>query len=221
MDYGEDPDEKGDFNIIARGSTALVERDLQAQEMVGVLQLCLNPAYGKNPKKAMDEYLKSRRFDPEMFDYTEEEQAQMRKQPQPEAPQVQAAKIRAQADAEKAKMTLDVDMQIAQMDNQTAQERTRVDTDRDTVLVNAAAEKNRNDAALRARELDMRLQLAQLDYANKHSLKLEDVKAQMAKVAITANLQRDLAGANNASKQVMTPVAEPPGRAQPGFAFTQ
>jgi hypothetical protein len=227
MEYGEDPETKGDFQIIARGSTALVERDIQSREMIGVLQLCLNPAYGKNPERAMDEFLKSRRFTPDAFDYTPEElQARKSQQPQP-APAVQVAQIRAQVDMAKTDKTIQKDMQIAQIENQTAQHRITVDTDRDTVMVNAEAQKNQQDAILRSRELEMKLQLAQLDYASKHQIKLEEVKAKLADTSMKLNVTKDLAIASHmmdnhrdkTAQPVITPPIEPSGRAPNGQSY--
>ena len=227
MEYGEDDAEKGDFQIIARGSTALVERDIQAREMVGVLQLCLNPAYGKNPERAMDEFLKSRRFTPDAFDYTEEEKKAKQAQPPQVAPAVQVAQIRAQVDVAKTDKLIAKDMQIAQVENQTEQHRITVDTDRDTVLVNSEMQKNEQDAQFRREELQMKLQLAQLDYAAKHQMKLEDVKAKLAETSMKLNVTKDLAVAahmmdghkSKASAPVITPPIEPAGRAPNGQAY--
>lgn len=227
MEYGEDPETKGDFQIVARGSTALVERDIQAREMVGVLQLCLNPAYGKNPARAMDEFLKSRRFTTDAFDYTPEELEAKKAQQAPPAPAVQVAQIRAQVDMAKTDKTIQKDMQIAQIENQTAQHRITVDTDRDTVLVNSEMQKNQQDAQFRMRELDMKLQLAQLDYASKHQIKLEEVKAKLADTSMKLNVTKDLAIASHmmdnhrdkTAKPVITPPIEPAGRAADGMSY--
>jgi hypothetical protein len=96
MTYGEDDGMKDEFQVVARGSTALVERDIQSQEMVNILQMSLNPAFGKNPKLTMNEYLKSRRFDPAAFDYTEDEISKMQSQQPPPDPRIQAAQMRSQ-----------------------------------------------------------------------------------------------------------------------------
>lgn len=227
MEYGESADEKGDFQIVARGSTALVERDIQSREMVGILQLCLNPAYGKNPAKAMDEYLKSRRFTPTAFDYTPEELQAKQQQPAPQAPAVQVAQIRAQTEIAKTDKVIAADLQIAQVENQTAQHRITVDTDRDTVLVNSEIQKNQQDAQFRREELQMKLQLAQLDYASKHQIKLEDVKAKLAETSMKLNVTKDLAVAahlmdkhkSKVPAPVITPEIEPAGVAPDGQSF--
>jgi len=77
LQYGEHDNEKGDFFISAAGSSTLVERDLQDQEIPGIVQMSLNPAYKIDPAKSAAEFLKSRRFDPEDFEYDDEEWQQL------------------------------------------------------------------------------------------------------------------------------------------------
>jgi hypothetical protein len=76
MTYGDD-EEKGDYIIDARGSSALVERDLQNQAIMGLVQLAVpgNP-YGLDPKRTIKEALRAQKLDPNRFQLTDEEQAQ-------------------------------------------------------------------------------------------------------------------------------------------------
>jgi len=94
--YGEDDSEKGVFTIDARGSSALVERDIQNHAAMQMLQFSANPIYGINPKKAAEEALKAQRLDPKRFQYSEEEQAKMANQPPPPPVQVQVEQVRGQ-----------------------------------------------------------------------------------------------------------------------------
>jgi hypothetical protein len=70
--YGED-NEKGDFKVDAKGSAGLVERDMQAPILMNLMTLFQNPVYGKDPKRASDEFLKAMRFDATQFDYNDED----------------------------------------------------------------------------------------------------------------------------------------------------
>lgn len=227
MAYGEDEDEKGDYQVVALGSTALVERDIQNQEMVNVLQLCLNPAYGKNPKLAMNEYLRSRRFDPSAFDYTEAEQKAMENQPQQPAPQIAVAQIRAEADAVKTDKMLAQKSEQVQLENQTQQTRIKVDTDRDTAYIQAEMQKNRQDGEMRMAELQVKREIEILRYSTQQQISLEDAKVQLARDTMKLNTQRELAQAagamqsNYSPPQVATPAFEPLGRADDGRAFEQ
>lgn len=199
MEYGEDDDEKGDFQIVARGSTALIERDLQSQEMVNVLALCLNPAYKKNPSKAMDEYLKSRRFDPAAFDYTKEELAQIQnQQPQP-PPQIEVAKIRADADLAKTDKQLAAKAQETQM------------------TLQAEAQGNEADRQLRQWEIQAQAQLEAAALTAEERKALNDAKVTLSGIAMKLRVQREL----SPGPQIIAPPNEPAGQAQPGMAFQQ
>jgi hypothetical protein len=90
---------KGEFTIDARGSSALLERDMQNQQMPTLAQLALNPAYELSPARTMQELLKSLRFDTKRFELTDDEKKAMAEREQPKPPQVLAAEIREQGAA--------------------------------------------------------------------------------------------------------------------------
>ena len=227
MEYGEDPDEKGDFNCIARGSTALVERDLQSREMPQILQMCANPAFGIDPKKAIAEFLKSRRFDPDAFAYSEEDQAKLAAQQPNPPPAVAVAQIRAKADAEKTQAQLASEQRIAQMENETEQTRIRVDTDRDVLLTQSQQQKNEADAQARMAELQVRREIEILKYSTQQQISLATAKTQLARDSLRLGVQKELAAASGAMDlhkhysppQVAQPAVEPAGRAPEGQAF--
>lgn len=225
MMYGDDK-YKGDFQIDARGSTALVERDLQNQAIMQMSNLVLNPAFGLSPSKWIVEAIKAQRLDPKKFEMTEEEKAQVAQQQQPEAPQVAAAKIRAEVDLKKKEMEITADQGMSQQDAEIEKFKIQRDIDRDTVYVNAERERTISEHDGRMSELQMKLQLAQLDYAAKHQMTLEQVKASLAETAMKLRAQKELAMGSqlvdlhkHATPQVITPAVEPPGRAKPGEAF--
>lgn len=222
MNYGEDEDLKGDFQVVAKGSTALVERDIQSREMVGVLQLCLNPAYGKDPKKAMDEYLKSRRFDTKAFDYTEEELKKMEEaaQQQQPAPQVEAAKIRAQVDMEKLKANNQMDEQRILAQGQMTKAQMDASMQLDGAKLELERQREQADQQIRMAELQMKLQIAQLEYANKNGMSLDKLKTEMATTAMKLNLQKELS-VSGAGGEVIKPTVEPGQRAPDGQSFQQ
>lgn len=201
MAYGEYDEEKGDFQIVARGSSALVERDIQSQEMVNILTLCSNPIYKKNPAKAIDEYLKSRRFNPKTFDYTDEELEAMSKQPPPEDPRITAAKITSQAT-----------VQRAQMDAKETNDR---------LMAEARMRLNEQnfDAAQAAMDREFEERLADKNLSSEERQHLETQKVALAKVTLQMRTQMNLSAQRNAAPQVATPPTEPAGRAPDGMAF--
>lgn len=202
MEYGDDDDEKGDFQIVARGSTALVERDLQSQEMINVLALCLNPAYKKNPAKAMDEYLKSRRFDPAAFDYTEEELAQIQSQQPAPVPQVEVAKIRADADIAKTDKQLAAKTQEMQM------------------TLQSEAQESAADRQLRQWEIQAQAQLEAAALTAEERKALNDAKVTLSGIAMKLRTQTQLSALARANGAVAPPT-EPIGRAANGMSYEQ
>lgn len=191
MQYGENDDAKGDYQIVARGSTALVERDIQGQELVQLVQMSLNPAFGLNPKKTVEEYLKSRRFDPSSFQYTKEEQEEMAKQPAPEDPRIAAEKMRIEAAANQLQMKQQFDADQAAKDRE-AEER--------MAQLNAQLDERKQQGA--------------------ESISLEEIKAMLAKATMGFRTQKELSYLA-AGRQAVTPPTEPAGRATAGHAYEQ
>jgi len=221
LEYGEDDAEKGDFQIDARGSTALVERDINNQAVLQMAAMAVpgNP-YGIDPKRWFKEVCLAQRMDPSKFQYTDEEESQMQQQMQPPViPQIEAAKIRAQVDMEKLKVT----QGIAQQDGQIEQFKIKSDTDRDTAWVQAETQRTQIEANAKREELMLKRELEMLKYANEQKISLDAIKAQLAAKAADIQLERDLAGASNAVKLETSkkPPLEPTGKAPAGQAWAQ
>lgn len=199
-------DEKGDFTINAHGSAALVERAIQDQVLVQILPASLQPAYGLNPKRTMDEFLKSKRFDPRAMKNTEEEQKQIDSQPPPVAPQIEAAKIGA-ASREKIAGLQDA-------------------TDKDKI---------HSEGVVALHDIKQRREDMILEYALKRGITIEQVKAAIAQTAMKLDTQKELSADGGGSTrvkrvrsqrsgarpapQVAAPPSEPAGQAPAGRAF--
>lgn len=214
--YGPSQDEKGEFIIAARGSSALFERDAQNQAILQMAAIVKDPAYKINPERWFAEFLKAQRLNPTRFQYTPEEWAQVEEQmkaaPPPADPRLEAAKIAAQS-AEKRE----------QIKAEATRYRVDKDTDRDTAFVQEQNERTRLEHELRVAEMEQRERLAMLDYANRHQITIEQVKSQLALGAMKIKAQRDLSAqtANGAgpTAHVSTPPTEPAGRAERGEAY--
>ena len=212
-----DPDvpneEKGDFQINAHGSVALVERALQDQVIQQLVEPSLNPAFELSPARVMEEYLKSKRIDYRSLKLTDQEKQELAKRQPPPAPAVQAAQIRAQAQLAAAKMK-----------EQTDQLRIKRDVDRDTIYVQAETQRTTAEFQSRREELAARRELALIEYANRKQISLDEIKAGLADTVMKLRTQKELAltaGKLGGSKQVVKPAAEPPQRAPDGQAFVQ
>ena len=100
------------------------------------------------------------------------------------------------------------------------QTRIQVDTDRDRAYVEAETMRTQAEHQARMAELNIRRELAMLDYANKREITLEQIKADLADSAMKLKVQKELSMLEGA-KQVSVPPTEPAGRALPGHAFEQ
>jgi hypothetical protein len=215
LQYSEDPEEKGDCVIDARGSSALVERDLQNQAIVQMGALVMNPALGVNPRKWFEEACKAQRLDPRKFMLTPEEMAQMQaQQGQQPPPQIAAAQIRAQSDVQKTQVAAQADMAEIQM--RAAQSQAELQW-----RAHEAERQRQHDAQIE----HMRLQLKMMEFAERRNLSLEQVKAQLAQTAMKLRTQKELtafAADREAvsAPQVSTPPNEPIGRAPNGMAYS-
>jgi hypothetical protein len=199
MEYSEDEEAKGDFQIVARGSTALVERDIQSQEMIGIVQLSLNGAYGLDPKKTMAEFLKSRRFDPSAFEFTEEELKKMQEQQPPPPPIIAVTEMKEQGATQRKQMELDAKAQAEQ------------------AKLAHEAQENAADREVEQWIAQLTAAVEQANMTSEERRAFEDAKVVLSTTAMKLKTQKEL----NASSQLMTPPTEPAGRAPDGQAFAR
>jgi hypothetical protein len=234
-----DPDvpseEKGDFDIDAHGSIALVERAIQDQTIGQLGQAVANPAYGGDPKKWFKQMLRSKRLDPDDFTYTEEEQAKIDAQPPPGAPQVEAAKINADTQLKLGVMKQTADQQTVQSEERIAQAAQALEgghVQNEQQRIQAEQHRTLTEATVKLHELQMKHDLALLEYANRRGISVDSAKVELARTAMQLKTERDLNAQNQAGeqqkhrremqmRQQQRPPVQAPGRAAPGHAFDQ
>jgi hypothetical protein len=230
-----DPDvpneEKGEFQIDAHGSIALVERAIQDQSIAQMGNMAANPIYGIDPKKWAKLFLKSKRLNPEQVQYTEEEQAKIDASPPPEAPAVTVAKIAADAQLKLGVMKQTADQQTAQAEGQIAAAAHTLE------VGTAQTEQQRvhGELTIKAHQIQMEHDRALMEYSNRRGISLDQAKAELAKTAMTLQAQRELNAADNAidlhkhrnpqprpqPPRGARPPIQVPGRAGNGRAFEQ
>ena len=187
MLYSEDEEIKGDFSVDARGSSALLVRDVQNQAFLNLLAAGANPVYGQflDTKKLFEKALQAQHIDPaEVFKSDEEidkmlEAAAAGAQEQVD-PRVEAAKIRAETDIQKVK---------AQNEGDMAELQTRL-------AIKQA------DIAARREEMQMQREIEMLRLANAQNITLEQIKAQLAQSAMKERGKRELFAAEQRLKLV-------------------
>jgi hypothetical protein len=193
-------DEKGDFKINAHGSVALVERAIQDQAIMQMGAMVKDPAFGMDPKKWAKMMLQAKRLTPSDIQYSKEEQDRIDKQPPVPPPVVQAAQIRAEAESKRNAERQQFEAQQNDLERQNK---------------------------LHMKMIDERLESDSLSSEERQFF--EEIKAGLAKTAMTLNLQRELSMASHRVNlhtkynppPVAEPMAEPAGRAREGEAFAQ
>lgn len=188
MLYNEDEEVKGDFSIDARGSSALLIRDIQNQAFLNLLAAGANPIYGMflDTQKLFEKALQAQHIDPAEVFKSEEEIEQLKEQQkaaegqaQPD-PRIEAAKIRAQTDIEKVK---------AQNEGDMAELQTRL-------AIKQA------DIAARREEMQMQREIEMLKMANTQNISLEAIKAKLADTAMRERGRKELFAAEQRLKLV-------------------
>lgn len=227
--HGEDDSAKGDFNLHARGSSALMERASQDQFLLQIAQFVKDPAYELDPVLFMEELLKSKRINPDRLKLTDEKKKALAQQPPPEDPRITAAKImadsamkREQMQAKEAADHAAADAHLAMQ--QQAFEQSENEKDRQSQIALQMIAEKMQSAGLTSVEQQA---LAKIQAEMQKSL--DKNKVDLATTTMKLNLTKDLAVADHTSElhrhhnpsPVIAPVIEPPGRADDGQSFAQ
>ena len=178
MMYSDDEEIKGDFSIDARGSSALLVRDIQNQSFLNLLAAAANPTFGVyiDTQKLFEKALQAQHIDPKDVFKPEDELEKLKEQmanPQQQQapdPRVQAAQIRAQTDMERAKAQNAGDMAEIQL--------------RQSIM--------QQDAQLKMAELQMTREIEMLKMSNSQNISLEEIKAKLADTAIRERSKKEI-----------------------------
>lgn len=194
LQYGKD-DEKGEFVIDARGSSALVERDIQSQAVMGMGQMILNPIFGKDPKKWMSEYMKAQHLDAKKFDYDDEEWQQIvegmaQSQETPPDQKLEVAQIKAESDAAALQAKIDFDREQKALDR---------------------------EIEIEFRTFEQELGILALQ--NAKDINTDKIKAELAGTVMKLKTQTKLSKDKPLAKNSPKPPTEPTSRAKPGKSY--
>jgi hypothetical protein len=177
MLYNENEEIKGDFTVNARGSSALLVRDIQNQAFLNLLAAGANPVYGVylDTQKLFEKALQAQHIDPaEVFKSEEELEKIKEQQQQPQAqqadPRIEAAKIRAESDKVRVEAQNQGDMAELQTREKLAQ-------------INYQQ---------RMEELAMQREIEMLKMANVQNLTLEQIKAKLADTAMRERGKKEI-----------------------------
>ena len=179
MMYNEDEEIKGDFTIDARGSSALVVRDIQNQSFLNLLAAGANPIYGMylDTQKLFEKALQAQHIDPaevfkpeEEIEQIKEAQKQAAAQGPAPDPALAVAQLRAQAEMQKVQAQNQGDLQELQVRQQISAQ----------------------EADLHIMQLEMTREIEMLKLSNSQNISLEKIKAQLADTAMKERSRKEL-----------------------------
>lgn len=158
-----DPNIKGDFEIDARGSTALIERDIQNQALLNLANITNNPRYIPHlrEREELKAILKAFKVNPEEMmkpeDQVKQEMEAQAQQGGPADPRIAVAEMNMQAkqmDIEARREALAIEAQLAQEDVQIKRENLAYQTER---------ERSESEQDMITRQFDRELALAKME----------------------------------------------------------
>ena len=167
MEYSSNDEIKGDFSIVALGTSALVVRDIQNQAITNMLALGGNPTFAPliNLKKLFEKALKAQHIDPTEVMNTDAEIAEIQQraqQNQQPDPRVVAAQARSQADMQRTQAQVEMNRETLQTKQETAMQELQL----------------RRELAQMAKDTEM------LKLAQQSNLTLEQIRASLASTGI-------------------------------------
>lgn len=209
LQYGED-EEKGEFVIEAKGSSALVEIDIQNQEIPTLLQASANPIYKIDPAKTMREYLRSRKFNIANFEYDDEEWQKIVEQlaQKPQDGKVEAAQIKAQTDVQIAQFR-------AQAETQLEGVRGEISKALEGMKLQAEAQEKAKDRQLEIVLADAEREIEAALVSTDKDNALTAAKTKLADTVMKLRTQERL----SIRQEALRPPTEPKGRAPKGQSF--
>jgi len=187
MMYSEREDIKGDFNIDARGTSALLIRDIQNQAFLNLLAAGGNPVYGPmiNQKALFEKALQAQHIDPAEIMKTEEqiqaEQQAAAESPQAQDPALAVAQMRIQGEQAKLQAKGQIDTQLAGMKAEA--EYARLQTQQQLAM---------QEAQFKVQEMQLTREIEMLKLAQTKELTLEQIKASLADTAIKERGKKEL-----------------------------
>ncbi|MFH1302213.1 MAG: hypothetical protein ABIK07_14225 [Planctomycetota bacterium] len=207
MQYNENDEIKGDYNVNPRGVSVLLSKEQAAQHIAQLMQLRNDPVIGAivDWVKAVKQMLSAQKVD--VLKSDEEIDAALKKLDEmpPQDPRamvpVQVAEIRADAGLKAAQMKLEADQ--AKAAATLPAEAQEADKQR----------QHEKEMALITRETRM------LELAAKGRQSLEQIKADLASDTMKLNVQQKLSMEASRAAEVAAAPTEPAGRAKPGEAF--
>ncbi len=182
MLYGEDNEEKGDYTVVARGSGALVERELQQQALVQMSQLVLRPEFGIDPQKWFREMARSQRLDPNTF-MRDDDEPVIPPEIQEQIKKLEEKVAQYEGDHAKEQIRAEAQIQAKRIDADTQIQTTAMELQAENRQAAVKAEQDRLKAELDAQIAAKKTQIEELDKRIKddaNAIKTAELRLQKA-----------------------------------------
>lgn len=189
--HGEDDSEKGEFDIHARGSSALMERAAQDQFLLSIASFATNPEFELDPELYMEELLKSKRINPDRLKLSDEKKKARASQPPPEDPRITAAKIMAQSktDSINAQGQVDHSLQATKIQAEMQQTAQAMQHEQNLLQTGGATPHEANATA--------RIETARIAAQSNQAIQASRAQAEQAYASTEAQMARDNAAARH------------------------
>ena len=201
-------DAKGEFQVEPRGSSALIERDMQNQARMQLLGISLNPAYLLDPVKTAKEVLRSMKLDSKAFAMDEQQIEEMKSRQPPQPYQVQVAQVREQGQLEREKL-----------ESQQVNDRIAAAASLEMAQQSFEASENEKDRLLELAALRLKEQLDNRKTGTQKEISLDSLKSMLASVSMKLNTQVQLSNQAMTGRQALPAPSEPAGRAPNGQSY--
>jgi hypothetical protein len=197
MQFNEDEEIKGDYQVDAHGPGVLLERDTQTQSLIQLFQLKGDPDVSMvtDWEKVVKQLFQNQRLDVMASEEEIAQRKQQQQQAQQPAPQVQSAQIRAQTEIQKAQLDAQSNVKEEQM------KMARSQADNKTKIAIAQIEKE-----ISIMEMAQNTKLTIEEINAKLTEAREKMKVDMATESAKLNTQKEL----SVMSQVTEPAFEPP-----------
>ena len=222
MMYNPKPEIKGDFDVVARGTSVLIAKDENVQKLMQIMQLRADPdaAIIVDWEKVIKQLFESQHLDVLKDDDAIKAARDQQAQQQPPAdPRIEAANIAAKGRTEVAGITAKSREDQILADTQIRMQEIQVD--------DANADEDR---ALKDREINGKLSAENAKLKTLLASKTMELQVQQSENQLARNQQDDHVVSNHmmqsedrkqqrAQKQIAKTSVEPAGKAPPGEAF--
>jgi hypothetical protein len=191
MAYNDKEEIKGDHNVVARGTSALLVRDIQNQTLIQFGQFqssgVISPMV--NWEAWIKAVLKAQHVDPNEILKSDADIEAVKNQP----PQASDAQIRAQAALQVAQVRAQAMEQSAQVRAQATIHQADVKQQGEQAYAQTEAEMAQQNNQAKINMLQLQRDLAILQYAQQHQLTLAQINGELQKTQMQEETKRQLA----------------------------